>query len=62
VNGILETKATSIDRDGQERPVTLDDIVIMTASDLNYPRSTLAVMPWTAVRIVARSSSDGQGR
>jgi len=30
VNGILEGGATWIDRDGRERPVTLDDIVIIT--------------------------------
>lgn len=30
VNGILESKATWVDRDGQEMPVTLDDIVIIT--------------------------------
>ena len=30
VNGILKSNATWIDRDGQERPVTLQDIVIIT--------------------------------
>ena len=30
VNGILASKATWIDGDGQEKPVTLDDIVIIT--------------------------------
>ena len=30
VNGILESDATWIDRDGRESPVTLDDIVIIT--------------------------------
>ena len=30
VEGILESKATWIDRDGQEKPVTLDDIIIIT--------------------------------
>jgi superfamily I DNA and/or RNA helicase len=30
VEGILERKATWIDRDGQEKPVTLDDIIIIT--------------------------------
>ena len=30
VNGILASKATWIDRDGQEKPVTLKDIVIIT--------------------------------
>ncbi len=30
VNGILESKATWVDRDGQEKPATLDDIVIIT--------------------------------
>ena len=30
VNGILESKATWTDRDGQENPVTLEDIMIIT--------------------------------
>ncbi len=30
MNGILESKATWVDRDGQEKPATLDDIVIIT--------------------------------
>lgn len=30
VEGILESKATWIDRDGEEKPVTLDDIIIIT--------------------------------
>ena len=30
VNGILESQATWVDRDGQEKPVTLDDIIIIT--------------------------------
>jgi uncharacterized protein len=30
VNGILQSKATWIDRDGSEKPVTLKDIVIIT--------------------------------
>jgi predicted RecB family nuclease len=30
VEGILESKATWIDRDGQQKPVTLDDIIIIT--------------------------------
>ena len=30
IEGILDSKATWIDRDGAERPVTLEDIVIIT--------------------------------
>ena len=30
VKGILESQATWVDRDGQEKPVTLDDIIIIT--------------------------------
>ena len=30
VKGILESKATWIDRDGQQKPVTLDDMIIIT--------------------------------
>ena len=30
VEGILESKATWVDRDGQDRPVTLADIIIIT--------------------------------
>ena len=30
VNGIVESKATWVDREGQEMPVTLDDILIIT--------------------------------
>jgi predicted RecB family nuclease len=30
VEGIMESKATWVDRDGQEKPVTLDDIIIIT--------------------------------